>query len=162
MNHIRINIERYETNKKEILRDISFILNESDRVAIVGPNGAGKTTLLKILSGEITDYVGSIENCKPLSLGYLAQIHFDQEHLLVRDELKRAFREIESFEQKLKQLEQHMQENASDLDAISRYSEALETFNTIGGYTYEYEIHRVANGLGIVDLLDRSIREVSG
>ena len=162
MNHIRINIERYETNKKEILRDISFVLNESDRVAIVGPNGVGKTTLLKILSGEITDFTGMIENCQPLTLGYLAQIHFDEEHRPVRDELKRAFRHIESLEQELKQLEARMQTDTSDMNAISRYTEALETFNTIGGYTYEYEIHRVANGLGIVDLLDQSIREVSG
>ncbi|HBA44691.1 TPA: hypothetical protein DEG21_00165 [Patescibacteria group bacterium] len=50
MKHLKINIDLYETNKKEILKNISFLVNERDRIAIVGGNGAGKTTLLKVLT----------------------------------------------------------------------------------------------------------------
>lgn len=162
MNHIRINIENYETNKKEILKDISFILNENDRIAIVWPNWVGKTTFFKILSWEILDFSWKIENFGSLTLGYLSQIHFDDEARTVREELRLAFSEILKLEEELSVLEKNMSEDSWDIDNIDKYSQALEKFNMIWWYGIEYEIHRVANWLWIVNLLDRSINEVSG
>lgn len=161
MKHIRINIENYDVGKKEILKDVSFVLNESDRIAVVWPNWAGKTTLFKILSWEITDFFWSIENYGSLTLGYLSQIHFDDEIRLVKNELKLAFKEILDLEKELTILEEKMSKDSSDMESINNYTESLEKFNAIWWYNYEYEIHRVANWLGIVDLLEKSIKEVS-
>lgn len=161
MKHLRVNIENYETNKKEILKDISLILNESDRIAIVWPNWVGKTTFFKILSWEISEYSWSVENYWSLNLGYLSQIHFDNENRLVKEELKLAFPEIIRLEKELNELEQKMQNNSSDISVMGEYSDLQEKFNLIGWYSYEYEIHRVANGLWIIELLESSIREVS-
>lgn len=161
MKHLRINIENFETNKKEILKDISFILNENDRIALVWPNWVGKTTLFKILSWEIKEYFWSVENFWSLSLGYLSQIHFDDEARLVREELKLAFPKIIRAENELSELEEEMMKDTSNMEIIEKYSSLQEQFNIIGWYNYEYEIHRVANWLWIIDLLDNSIKEVS-
>ena len=91
MNHIIISIEKYEVRGKEILSDISCTINASDRIAIVGGNGVGKTTFMKILTGELSEFDGSLENIGSISLGYLSQIHFDAEGRRVRDDLRLAF-----------------------------------------------------------------------
>ena len=62
--------------EKPVLQNISFHLNENDRLAIIGYNGAGKSTLLKILIGEISSDDGEISLKKDASIGYLAQHHF--------------------------------------------------------------------------------------
>ncbi|MCK9272348.1 ATP-binding cassette domain-containing protein [Candidatus Gracilibacteria bacterium] len=162
MKHLRINIDLYETNKKEILKNISFLVNERDRIAIVGGNGAGKTTLLKVLTGEITEFSGKVENIGSLSLGYLAQIYFDDEQKIVRKELKEAFSKILEIEKELDILEKQMSDNSGDVNVIEKYTQTLEYFNVMGGYDYENKISRVASGLGIEDLLDKKIVEVSG
>jgi len=162
MKHLKINIDLYETNKKEILKNISFLVNERDRIAVVGGNGAGKTTLLKVLTGEITEFSGKVENIGSLSLGYLAQIYFDDEQKLVRLELKEAFLKILEIEKELDILEKQMSDNSWDTDVIEKYTQTLEYFNVMGWYDFENKISRVASWLGIEDLLDKKIVEVSG
>ncbi|MDD2487125.1 MAG: ABC-F family ATP-binding cassette domain-containing protein [Candidatus Gracilibacteria bacterium] len=162
MRHLKIKVDLYENNKKEILKDISFLVNEKDRISIVGGNGVGKTSLLKILTGEISDFSGNIENIGSLSLGYLAQIFFDDEQKLVKDELKEAFEAIIETEKKLDVLEKLMNEKSDDMGIIGEYSQLIEYFNNIGGYEYQNKIARVSNGLGILDLLDKKVVEISG
>jgi ATP-binding cassette, subfamily F, member 3 len=53
MRHLRINVTRHEFDGYDILQNISAVVNETDRIAVVGPNGAGKTTLMKIVTGEM-------------------------------------------------------------------------------------------------------------
>lgn len=161
MKHLRINIDLYETNKKEILKNISFLVNERDRIAIVGWNGAGKTTLLKVLTWEITEFSGKVENIGSLSLGYLAQIYFDDEQKIVRKELKEAFSKILEIEKELDILEKQMSDNSWDVNVIEKYTQTLEYFNVMWWYDYENKISRVASWLGIEDLLDKKIVEVS-
>jgi ATP-binding cassette, subfamily F, member 3 len=160
MKHIKVDIENYDTNKKEVLKKISFVLNESDRIAIVWLNWVGKTTLFKILSWEIKDFFWSIVNCGSLTFGYLSQIHFDDEFRLVKEELRLAFPKIISLKKELLLAEEKMSKNSSN-ENIEKYIQILEKFNAFGWYNYEYEIHRVANWLGIIDLFDKSIKEVS-
>lgn len=161
MKHLRIDIEKFETNKKEILKDISFILNENDRIALVWPNWAWKTTFFKILTWEIKDYFWKIENIWSISLWYLSQIHFDNEDRFVKDELKLAFSSLLAIENELVILEKQMQDNSEDINIIESYSTKLEQFNNLGWYNIDYEIHKVANWLWILDLLDWSIKHVS-
>ncbi len=162
MNHIIVNIEKYEVRAKEILSEISCVINASDRIAIVWGNGVGKTTFMKILTGELADFDGSINNIGSLSLGYLSQIHFDTEDRMVRDDLRLAFREVREAEKSLDDAEIYMAEHPEDMDAIARYTEELDRFQMLGGYEVENRLERVARGIGIFELLERQIREVSG
>lgn len=157
MNHLNIHIERYEINGEAILWEIHCIINSNDRIALVGRNGAGKSTFLKILSWEIKEYIGSVENIGAINLGYLEQIHFLDETQSVRDELRNAFSEIRILENLIKIEEKRLEETWE----YEAYTEAIERYKLIGGYTYENEIERVARGIGIDHLLERTLAEVS-
>lgn len=144
MNHIIVNIDTYEVRGKEILSDISCTINSTDRIAIVGGNGVGKTTFMKILTGEITEFDGSINNIGSISLGYLSQIHFDTEDRKVRDDLRMAFREVREAEKMLTEAEKYMEEHPEDMEAIARYTTELDRFQMLGGYEVENRLERVA------------------
>lgn len=68
MKHLNIFIERFERNGESIISNISTIINADERIALVGPNGIGKSTFMKVLSGQIRDYVGGIENIGNITL----------------------------------------------------------------------------------------------
>lgn len=158
MNHLNINIDTFERDGEVIIGNIHTIINASDRIALIGPNGIGKSTLMKIVSWVITEYTGSIENIWGITLGYLEQIHFMDETTSIRDELKDAFSEIRELEDTIKREEERMSETG-EYDA---YTDALERYKFLGGYTYENEVERVARGIGIFHLLEKKLSEVSG
>lgn len=158
MKHISLHIPQYEIDGTQILGKISLLFNADDRIAVVGPNGAGKTTLMKVITGEIEVPDATFENTGCISLGYLSQIHFDTEDVIVKEELRLAFSDILKLESDLERAEAEMESPGG----IDRYTEVLERYHMLGGYDYEREIDRVARGLGIFDLLGRSVREVSG
>ena len=158
MNHLNIHIDSYEVDWEVIIAQIHTIINAHDRVAIVGPNGVGKSTFLKILSGQVREFIGSIENIGNMSLGYLEQIHFLDENKTVRNELKDSFIEIRKYEEIIKIEEEKMNETWE----YEKYTEAIDRYKYLGGYTYENEIERVARGIGIFHLLERKLSEVSG
>ncbi len=158
MDHLNINIDHYEIDGETILANIHTIINANDHIAVVGPNGVGKSTFLKIVSGSITEYIGNIDNVGAMTLGYLEQIHFMDETKLVRDELRDAFAEIRALEKKINEEEKRLEETGE----YENYTEAIETYKLIWGYTYDNEIERVARGIGIFHLLDRTLEAVSG
>lgn len=161
MKHLKIKINNLEFDWETVLKDIDFVLNKTDRVAIVWANGAWKTTLLKVLTWEIKNYDWSIDNVWNLSLGYLKQIHINDDTKLVRQELKEAFIQIIETEKALDEIEKKMAENPHDLEIIEKYSSLLEIFNNIGWNDYNNKIHNVASGIWILELLDRKLNEVS-
>ena len=162
MKHLTIKINSLEFSWETILKNIDFILNEKDKIALVGGNWVWKTTLLKILTGEIKNFDGNIENIWNIKIGYLSQIYSDNEEKLVREELKEWFGLIIKFEKELKKLEKQMEESPENMEIIEQYSEKLEQFNNIWGHEYENKIHRVANWMGLLNLLDKKLVEVSG
>ncbi|MCT4617560.1 MAG: ATP-binding cassette domain-containing protein [Candidatus Gracilibacteria bacterium] len=162
MKHLRIKINKFEIDGHEILNDIDFVLNEKDKISIVGGNGVGKTTLLRILTGEITDFDGHLDNVGNLKIGYLSQIYSDNEDKLVREELKDAFTEINKMDEELSSLEEEMGNNPENMDLIEKYTEKIDIFNNIGGYNYNNTIHQVASGMGIFELLEKPLTQISG
>ncbi len=68
MNHLNININTFERDGESIIGNIHTIINQTDRLALIGPNGVGKSTLMRIISGQIKDYNGSIENIGGITL----------------------------------------------------------------------------------------------
>ncbi|MDD5770313.1 MAG: ABC-F family ATP-binding cassette domain-containing protein [Candidatus Gracilibacteria bacterium] len=171
MKHLKIKIDKYEVDGNIILKDIDFILNENDSIALVGGNGVGKTTLMKIITGEIKDFDGIIENIGNMSIGYLSQIYTDNENKIVREEIKDGFKDICFMEKELEELEKLMNNcrdnsgiisTVNNMEIIEKYTSLLEQFNNIGGYNYNNQIHSVANGMGILHLLDKKLCEISG
>lgn len=158
MNHLNINITAFERDGETIIGNIHTIINQTDRLALIGPNGVGKSTLMRIISGEINDYDGSIENIGWITLGYLEQIHFMDESKTIRDELRDAFIEIRELEKIIETEELNMAETGEFI----AYTEALERYKLIWGYTYENDVERVSRGIGIFSLLEKPLSEVSG
>jgi ATP-binding cassette, subfamily F, member 3 len=113
---------------------------------------------MKLITGEFTHPEAHVLNTGSLRLGYLSQIHFDSEDQLVRANLRGAFGDILALEAAIDQAAEAMEEEGG----IERYTELIEQLNMVWGYDYDREIDRVCRGLGIFDLLDRSVREVSG
>jgi len=95
---------------------------------------------MKILSSEIKDYEGSIENVGGITLGYLEQIHFRDETISIRDTLRDSFEEIRTLEKEIEEEELLMSETGE----FEKYTELIERFKLIGGYTYENEVERVS------------------
>jgi ATP-binding cassette subfamily F protein 3 len=93
-----------------------------------------------------------------MTLGYLEQIHFMDESVTIRDELRDAFAEIRELERTIATEEVKMAETGE----FEAYTEAIERYKLIGGYTYENEVERVARGIGIFDLLEKPLSNVSG
>ena len=159
--HLKIKIDSLEFDWEVIIKDIDFTLNKTDRVSIVWSNWAWKTTLLKILTWEIKNYNGSIDNIWNLSLWYLHQIYSDNEEKLVREELKDSFKDIKEMEKKLDTAESNMNNEPENLDIIDEYTSLIEQFNNIGWHDYNNRIHQVANWIWVLNLLDKKLSEVS-
>lgn len=161
MKHLKININNLEFDWETIFKNINFTLNKNDKIAIVWNNWAWKTTLMKILTWEIKNFDWKIENIWNLSLWYLKQIYSDNEEKLVREELRDAFVQIIWTEEELWNLEKKMWEEPSNMDLIEKYTSLLEFYNNIWWNDYKNQIHGVANGIWILELLDKKLSEVS-
>lgn len=162
MKHLRIKVDKYEVDGNIILRDIDFILNENDSIALVWWNWVWKTTLMKIITWEIKEFDWQIENVWNMSIWYLSQIYTDDETKTVRQEIKEWFKDIIKTEKLLSEIEEKMSTNPENMEIIDTYTTLLETFNNIWGYSYESQIHNVANGMWILHLLDKKLKEISG
>lgn len=151
----------------DILKDVSFTINEGEKVAIVGQNGAGKSTLLKIIAGIEPCKTGNISFKKGTKLDYLEQgDNADVKQGLCNEILHSAFDFLRPMENELKNYEDQMavetdQEKLNIL--IKRYCTLQEKFITLGGYEIENQINYVVNGLKIDhNLLMREFNTLSG
>ena len=157
-----------EFGVKPLFKDVSFVINERDRIALVGKNGAGKSTMLKILCGIQKPTSGAVSIPNDLTIGYLPQVMKLSDDTTVKEETRKAFADKTKMEEKLKKMEQEMVER-TDYESDS-YAELVERFTTeherymmMGGENYEAEIERTLTGLGFTrDDFDRPTREFSG
>lgn len=162
MKHLRIKVNKYEIDGNIILKDIDFILNENDSIALVWWNWVWKTTLMKIIIWEIKDFDWKLENIWNISIWYLSQIYTDDENKTVKEEIKDWFKDIILAEKELEEIEKLMSNNSQDIDLIEKYTTLLEKFNNIWWYNYNNQIHNVSNGMQILHLLDKKLCEISG
>lgn len=134
----------------EILKDVSFHIEEREKAAIVGINGAGKSTLLKIIMKDLSADEGEAVFAKGTSIGYLAQHDAVSSSNTIYEELLETRRDVIALEGRIRALEQEMKHLDGD-----RLNEALETYNRLStefenknGYAYQSEIIGILKGLG--------------
>ena len=157
-----------EFGVKPLFKDVSFVINERDRIALVGKNGAGKSTMLKILCGLQRPTSGVVSIPNDTTVGYLPQVMKLSDDTTVKEETRKAFADKTKMEAKLKKMEQEMAER-TDYESEG-YAELVERFTTeherymmMGGENYEAEIERTLTGLGFMrEDFDRPTREFSG
>ena len=157
-----------EFGVKPLFKDVSFVINERDRIALVGKNGAGKSTMLKILCGLQKPTGGFVSIPNDTTVGYLPQVMKLSDDTTVKEETRKAFSDKTKMEAKLKKMEQEMAER-TDYESEG-YAELVERFTTeherymmMGGENYEAEIERTLTGLGFMrEDFERPTREFSG
>lgn len=141
----------------EILRDVTFNINEGEKVGLIGPNGEGKSTLFKILTKQLDYDSGELFLDKNKTLGYLSQnLSLDSENTIY-DEMLSVFSSLTELEDKIKTLEEKLNEpyDASKEEyhnkLIKDYTLSQELYENRGGYTFRGEISRVLKGLGFLE-----------
>ena len=136
-----------------ILEEINFTINKNDKIAIVGRNGSGKTSLLKSLvdndmleSGIGFDDLRIVKIGKP-SIGYQEQHAFSNLDVTLLDEILKVYKDITNLENKIKKLEDKMISNATS-ETILEYTDCIERYKLIGGYSYKKEYEVALNKFG--------------
>lgn len=155
--------KEYGVNK--LFEGINFEIQENEKIGLVGLNGVGKTTLFKMLTGEETIDQGSVSVSKGTKIGYLEQQPF-YPNLTVRDVLLTSFKDINMVKDKMAAIENQMQDCADPdkLDElVNIYGKLCETFEQIGGYSYEIKYNIVVSGLKLSDeFCEKKFEELSG
>ncbi len=136
----------------EVLRDVSFTLQNGERMGLVGVNGSGKSTLMKIIAGLETADDGTITMQKGLRFGYLAQQGEVSPDRTVLEELESVFEPVVAMERQLRQLEADMAESAGDEALLrrlgSQYDQLTRDFERANGYGWKSQVQGVLAGLG--------------
>lgn len=133
-----------------VLNNITFHLEEKEKMALIGVNGAGKTTLFRLILGQLTPDEGQLFLQKNLRIGYLPQTaEITSEHLIY-DELKEVFIPVLRLEEELRSAEREMAGNSSP-EFLARYARLQEQFEEAGGYSVESRIRGVLKGLGFCE-----------
>lgn len=133
----------------EIFKNISFCINEGEKVALIGDNGCGKSTLLKIITGELEKDSGEVVLKKDSKFGYVAQTQNFESKLTVYEEILESKKSLVQEEEKIHEMEYRMKDiPENEINAfMNKYHSALESFEKNGGYTYKSEINAILKGL---------------
>ena len=159
---------KVEFGVKPLFTDVSFVVNDRDRIALVGKNGAAKSTMLKILCGLQQPTSGVVSVPNDVTIGYLPQVMKLQDDTTVREETRKAFSDNTKMKARLKKMEQEMADRTdyeSDDYAllVERFTQEHERYMMLGGENYEAEIERTLTGLGFTrDDFERPTKEFSG
>lgn len=165
---ISINNLEVEFSAKPLFHDVSFVINDNDRIALTGKNGAGKSTMLKILAGLEQPTGGSVSMPNDVTIGYLPQQMVLADDTTVAEEARKAFSELQVLKDELKECENQM---AVRTDYESEdYAKLLEHFdylnhrlNIEGAMNMDAEIESTLTGLGFLPTdLNRPTSEFSG
>lgn len=153
----------------EILKNVTFAINEGDKVGIIGGNGEGKSTLFKIICKEIREDSGEVFIDKNRSIGYLSQHHDLDNDSTIYSEMLTVFSDLTNIENKMSHIEIKLNEPYDENNAeyhnklIKDYTTLQDLYTNKGGYTYKAEISKVLKGLGFLERdFDKTIHTLSG
>ncbi|MVZ66725.1 ATP-binding cassette domain-containing protein [Sphingobacterium sp. DK4209] len=136
-----------------LFSDVSFAINENDKIALMGKNGAGKSTLLKIIAGVGKPTTGAVTGPKDAVIAYLPQHLLTKDNMTVFEETSKAFDEVYKMRDELEELNEQLNirtdyETDDYMKLIERVSELSEKFYSIEETNYDAEVEKVLKGLG--------------
>ena len=151
-----------------LFSDISFVINDKDRIALMGKNGAGKSTLLKVIAGAKTATKGRVSAPKDAVIAYLPQHLLTEDNRTVFDEAAQAFSRIKGMEQEIASMNEELATRTdyeSDYysDLIERVSTLSEKYYSIEEINFDAEVEKILIGLGFTrEDFSRPTSEFSG
>ncbi len=136
-----------------LFSDVTFAINENDKIALMGKNGAGKSTLLKIIAGESKPSTGNVSTPKDAVVAYLPQHLLTTDGATVMEEASKAFGEIFKMKAEIDDINEQLTirtdyESDSYMKLIERVSDLSEKFYAIEEINYEAEVEKILVGLG--------------
>ena len=159
---------KVEFGARPLFHDVSYVVGDKDRIALVGKNGAGKSTMLKIIAGLQQPTSGTVSIPKEMTIGYLPQVMKLADTRTVRQEAETAFEDIHKLKAEVERLNNQMVERtdyeSEDYHAlIDRFTRESERYQMMGGGNYQAELEQALLGLGFRrDDFDRPTSEFSG
>ena len=142
------NLTKFFVIGENLLQDLTFEIQEGERVAILGRNGCGKTTLLRILTREIDYDEGEVYVNPNKRIGLISQSPVFPEGYTVEDVLRSAYADLQQVQKQMRRLEEQMQSGATE-SQLRDYDALSNRFQAGGGYEMDVELDKVCNGLGI-------------
>jgi len=142
------NLTKFFVIGENLLEDLTFEIQEGERVAILGRNGCGKTTLLKILTGEMDYDSGEVFINPHKKIGLISQIPTFPAGFTVEDVLRSAFHHLTSAKRKMEALEKEMASGVTE-EQLKEYDNLVNRFQSGGGYDMDVDVDKICNGLGI-------------
>lgn len=159
---------KVEFSVTPLFRDVSFVVGDRDRIALVGKNGAGKSTMLKIIAGKQSPTAGVVAVPSDITIGYLPQVMNLSDDTTVREETRKAFSNHTDMKLTLDRMQDEMSartdyESSDYLALVERFTQEHDRFMMMGGENYEAEMERTLTGLGFSQAdLERPTKEFSG
>ena len=159
---------KVEFGARPLFHDVSYVVGDKDRIALVGKNGAGKSTMLKIIAGLQQPTSGTVSIPKEMTIGYLPQVMKLSDTRTVRQEAETAFEDIHKLKEEVERLNNQLVER-TDYESeeyhalIDRFTRESERYQMMGGGNYQAELEQALLGLGFRrDDFDRPTSEFSG
>ena len=165
---ISIDNLKVEFGVKPLFDNVSFVINDKDRIALVGKNGAGKSTMLKIICGLQKPTSGNVAIPNDTTIGYLPQVMNLQDNTTVREEVKKAFADISKMKERVNKLNEELAqrtdyESDSYMELVQKFTTEHDRYMMMGADNYEAEMERTLTGLGFERTdFDRPTSEFSG
>lgn len=159
---------KVEFGVKPLFEDVSFVVNDRDRIALVGKNGAGKSTMLKILCGLQKPTAGTVSVPNETTIGYLPQVMKLTDDTTVREEAYKAFSDITRLKERVDELNRQLEERTDYeseeyLDLVQRFTNAHDRYMMMGADNCDANLERTLTGLGFLQSdFDRPTSEFSG
>ena len=165
-----ISVENLEVEfgAKPLFQNVSYVINDKDRIALVGKNGAGKSTMLKIIAGLQQPTGGVVAVPKDTTIGYLPQVMVLSDEHTVMEEAMQAFDHITEMQLRLEKINNELAERTDYeseiyMQLVERFTHENERFQMMGGMNFHAEIERTLMGLGFARSdFDRPTKEFSG
>ena len=144
---------KVEFSAKPLFQDVSFVVNDKDRIALVGKNGAGKSTMLKILCGIQKPDAGVVAVPNDTTIGYLPQVMHLTDDTTLREETRKAFADVLKQKERVAKMERELAERTdyeseSYMELVEKFSHEHDRFMLLGADNYEAELERTLLGLG--------------
>ena len=159
---------KVEFGARPLFHDVSYVVGDKDRIALVGKNGAGKSTMLRIIAGLQQPTSGTVSIPRDMTIGYLPQVMRLADTRTVRQEAETAFEDIHRLKAEVERLNDQMVER-TDYESgeyhalIDRFTRESERYQMMGGGNYQAELEQALLGLGFRrEDFDRPTSEFSG